>query len=164
MRKASARRYSGMPNKTVHCKICGAGISGSSFRERMAKIRRHYAKHHPAAWRRAVRKAVQTKMSKGNPKTHKVAAKLRQTFKAFHDYDPSRVMRIKIRNRLIPKNLVLLGRLVDISYSSDKWHKGKRVNYIHKFKNRPFLATNEGGDAIYVIGGNIKVGPEGITG
>jgi len=154
-----------MPNKTVHCKICHAPISGSTFKERMAKIRRHYKKYHPAAFARMIRKAVATKAAKTNPGiAGAVIEKAKKMFKGFHQFDPTKFTRVKIKSRQIPKRLVFLGYLVDLAYSSDKWHKGKRVNYLHKFKHRPILATNEGGDQLFIIGGKIKVRPEGITG
>mgnify|MGYP007042361296 CR=1 FL=1 len=40
---------------TVHCKKCYKAISGDSFEERMAKLRRHYKKVH-GGWKRPVTK------------------------------------------------------------------------------------------------------------
>jgi len=154
-----------MPNKTVHCKICGTGISGSSFKERMAKIRRHYKNKHPKAWTRAIKKAIATKAGKKNPGTAvKVIRKAKEMFQKFHQFDPSKIVKVKIKSRQIPKHLVVLGQLVDIAYSSDKWHKGKKVNYIHKFQQRPYLAVSPGGDQLFIVGGKYKVKAEGIVG
>lgn len=36
-----------MPVRTVHCSVCGKGISGYDFPERMKKIRKHYKEAHP---------------------------------------------------------------------------------------------------------------------
>ena len=47
-----------MPVKVVHCKQCNASISGYDFPERMAKIRRHYARHHKKEWKEAVRRGA----------------------------------------------------------------------------------------------------------
>lgn len=153
-----------MPSKTVHCKTCGAAISGYTFKERMAKLRRHYKKHHPAKFRKAIKKAIATKLGKNPTIAGAVLDKAKKLFKDFHDFDPRRVIKAKVKNRMVPKVLVVLGRLVDISYSSDKWHKGKRVNYIHKFKQQPYLACSPGGDQLYIVGGNYKAKPEGIVG
>ena len=52
-----------MPVKTVHCSKCGKAISGYDFPARMAKTRRHYAKHHPAAFKKSIKKGVRTRAS-----------------------------------------------------------------------------------------------------
>ena len=57
-----------MPMKTIHCKICGKAISGSTFEERMKKLRRHRKKHHPSAHKKSVKKGVKTKMGKHKSK------------------------------------------------------------------------------------------------
>ena len=43
---------------TVHCKICGKAISGTSFGERMAKLRHHRKLQHPTAHKKSVGKSV----------------------------------------------------------------------------------------------------------
>lgn len=50
-----------MPTMTIHCKLCGKGISGYDFAERMAKLRRHRAKYHPAAFWKSVNKSVSSR-------------------------------------------------------------------------------------------------------
>jgi hypothetical protein len=50
-----------MPEKTVHCSICGKAIRGFDFQERMAKLRRHRKKKHPEAHRKSVKKMMKTK-------------------------------------------------------------------------------------------------------
>jgi len=47
-----------MPMLTIHCRTCGAAISGYDFPERMAKLRRHYASKHPKKWREAIKRGV----------------------------------------------------------------------------------------------------------
>jgi len=47
-----------VPAQTVKCKLCGGRITGYDFPERMAKLRRHYKRRHPAAFRRSIRKGV----------------------------------------------------------------------------------------------------------
>jgi len=45
-----------MPIRTVECSICDAGISGYDFPERMAKLRRHYKRVHPAKFKKMMAK------------------------------------------------------------------------------------------------------------
>ena len=65
-----------MPMKTVHCKICGKAISGSTFEERMKKLRRHRKKHHPQSHKKSVKKGVKTKMGKKKKKSKKKWGKI----------------------------------------------------------------------------------------
>ena len=53
------------PAKVVHCRVCNARISGDDFPGRMAKLRRHYKKHHPEAWKRSIKKGVKARKEKG---------------------------------------------------------------------------------------------------
>jgi len=50
-----------MPVKTIHCRKCGAAIRGENFPQRMAKLRRHYKREHPEAWKRSIRKGVRAR-------------------------------------------------------------------------------------------------------
>jgi hypothetical protein len=45
-----------MPQKTVHCSICGHAITGSDFIERMSKLRRHRKEKHPKAFQESYEK------------------------------------------------------------------------------------------------------------
>lgn len=45
-----------MPKKVIHCKRCGAPISGYTFAERMQKLRRHYKEKHLGISRRAIKR------------------------------------------------------------------------------------------------------------
>jgi len=54
-----------MPEKTVYCRVCGKGIRGYDFEERMEKLRRHYKREHPRKWRESVAKALATKLERG---------------------------------------------------------------------------------------------------
>lgn len=47
--------------KTVHCKICGYPVKGTTFQARMAKLRRHRKTEHPKAHSESLRKALRTK-------------------------------------------------------------------------------------------------------
>ena len=53
-----------MPRKTVHCRVCGAPISGYDFEERMARLRRHYKRHHPRIWRESVKRGAEKRRRK----------------------------------------------------------------------------------------------------
>jgi hypothetical protein len=46
---------------TVHCSICNKAVKGSTFKVRMARLRRHRKEAHPGAHRKSVRKALETK-------------------------------------------------------------------------------------------------------
>jgi predicted small metal-binding protein len=45
-----------MPDKIIHCSKCGQSIKGYDLAERMDKLRRHYKKHHPVAFRESFKK------------------------------------------------------------------------------------------------------------
>lgn len=49
------------PFKTVHCRVCGAGIGGEDFPQRMAKLRRHYAAKHPRKWKESIKRGVRAR-------------------------------------------------------------------------------------------------------
>lgn len=46
--------------KYIHCRICGRVITRASlsFRTRMAKVRKHYKKHHYSSFREGVRRGA----------------------------------------------------------------------------------------------------------
>ena len=50
-----------MPERTIHCSICGARIRGYDFPERMAKLRRHYRAKHPRMFRAGIKRGVRTR-------------------------------------------------------------------------------------------------------
>lgn len=50
-----------MPDRTIHCSVCNAPISGYDFPERMKKLREHRQKYHPAAFAKSVKKGVRTR-------------------------------------------------------------------------------------------------------
>jgi hypothetical protein len=47
-----------MPTQTIHCKKCGAPISGYTFSERMSKLRRHYKEKHIGIFKRAIKRGA----------------------------------------------------------------------------------------------------------
>jgi len=51
----------------IRCRICGKRIRGTKnvpFNERMRKLRRHYKKYHPEAFKEMYRKAAETRKKK----------------------------------------------------------------------------------------------------
>lgn len=63
-----------------------------------------------------------------------------------------------------PPVLVALGELTDIGYRSDKWG-GKRNLYIHRTEPpRPVLCATPDGRRVVILGGGLKVRPEGLVG
>jgi len=47
-----------MPYLVVKCKVCGEGIGGESFPQRMAKMRRHYTSAHRRIWKESIKRGV----------------------------------------------------------------------------------------------------------
>jgi len=54
-----------MPEKVVHCSICGYAVKGYDFYERMSKLRRHRKEAHPKAHKGSVKKGLRTKRKRG---------------------------------------------------------------------------------------------------
>jgi len=46
---------------TVHCKLCGTGIRGENFPQRIAKLRRHYKARHLAVWKKSIARGVRAR-------------------------------------------------------------------------------------------------------
>jgi hypothetical protein len=53
-----------MPEKTIHCSLCGQAITGYDFPERMDKLRKHRKMKHPKAHKQSVKKSAATKRKK----------------------------------------------------------------------------------------------------
>ncbi len=63
-----------------------------------------------------------------------------------------------------PRVLVKLGDLVAIGYRSDKWG-GKKRDYIHETKRpHPSLFATPDGRRLVILGGAVRVRPEGLVG
>jgi len=45
----------------IHCKKCGKAIRVKNFADQMAKIRRHYKKYHPSAFKKSIAKGVKAR-------------------------------------------------------------------------------------------------------
>lgn len=50
--------------EVVHCRKCGRAIKVDDFKDMMAKLRRHYKKNHPIAFRKSIKKGVETRKRK----------------------------------------------------------------------------------------------------
>jgi hypothetical protein len=86
-----------------------------------------------------------------------------KTFRKWHGFDPGNVTRLS-GSRTIPHVLVALGRVPEIVYESNKW-KGKLETYVHKTgRPKPLLATGPDGQGLYIVGGKVKVTPDGLVG
>jgi len=55
------------PVRTIHCRVCDAGISGYDFPARMKKLREHYRDAHPGKFKQMIKKAVRTRAQRRNP-------------------------------------------------------------------------------------------------
>jgi len=44
--------------ETIHRSICGKPIKVENFQDMMAKLRRHYKKYHPKAFKKGIREGV----------------------------------------------------------------------------------------------------------
>ena len=50
-----------MPERTVHCSICGKAITGYDLEERMSKLWHHRKHAHPTAFKRSVEKSIRSR-------------------------------------------------------------------------------------------------------
>lgn len=58
------RKFKNPCPRPIHCSICGRGISGTTdkpFKTRMEKLRRHRARKHPTAHKKALEKQLEPK-------------------------------------------------------------------------------------------------------
>ncbi len=44
--------------ETITCSKCGAKIRVKDFADQMAKLRRHYKKHHPKAFKESIKRGI----------------------------------------------------------------------------------------------------------
>ena len=51
------KRGNNMP-ETIHCSVCGKAIRVENFADQMAKLRRHYKKHHPKKFKESIKRGV----------------------------------------------------------------------------------------------------------
>lgn len=50
--------------ETIHCRRCGKAIRVEDFKDMMAKLRRHYKKYHPIAFRRGIKRGAAKRKKK----------------------------------------------------------------------------------------------------
>jgi hypothetical protein len=102
-----------------------------------------------------------TRRRRSNPSSE--VARARRTFRKWHGFDSSRVVRLSGPDRRIPSTLVKLGDVPEFVYRSNKW-EGKPVTYSHKTKRPyPVLATDPQGKYLYLVGGRTKVTADGLV-
>lgn len=67
-----------------------------------------------------------------------------------------------------PKSLILIGKITDITYRSDKqvgkFKGGTNRDYIHYLKKHGYLFKDKNGKMAVILGISIKMKKEGITG
>jgi hypothetical protein len=86
-----------------------------------------------------------------------------QMFRRFHGFDPKTVTSVA-GERSIPRTLVRLGDLVEVSYRSNKFDRKTR-DYVHKFGTpRPTLCTRPDGSGLFIVGGRFRNTARGIVG
>jgi hypothetical protein len=84
-------------------------------------------------------------------------------FRKFHGFDASTVSSAA-GERTIPRTLVRLGDLVEVTYRSNKFDRKSR-DYVHKFGTpRPTLCTRPDGRGLLIVGGRFRNTARGIVG
>jgi hypothetical protein len=70
-----------------------------------------------------------------------------------------------IPNRPVPpEELVQVGQLRALIYSSDKGRQGRNRTFIHFMETPPLLACDPQGRQLYIVGGRYRVTRRGIEG
>lgn len=128
--------------------------------------KRHY---HPRA---RGRRKCDVGMRRVNPRraVARLIEEARETFHSWHEFPARSIMRVKGPDREIPPVLVKLGDAIGIDYRSDKYAggpdnpTGRRIDYTHSFKKPlPILATDPAGKHLYLVGGKVKITPDGLV-
>jgi hypothetical protein len=111
---------------------------------------------------RARKRRPRMARARQNPRTPKAGA-LHQ-FQRWQDRSNARGSWKKLRAPArIPTHMAGLGELVAIEYRSNKYD-GKPKVYRHRTKTpRPMLATDPEGRDVFVVGGHMKVTPDGLV-
>lgn len=78
----------------------------------------------------------------------------------FHDKAPKKRYSIP---KIDTKELVFLGRGLDIGYKSDKW-TGQNQNYLHNFGKRIKLFATSDGKSLILKGPGLFINKNGING
>jgi hypothetical protein len=50
--------------ETIYCSKCKKAIKVENFPDQMSKLRHHYARHHPKAFKESVAKGIKTRKAK----------------------------------------------------------------------------------------------------
>lgn len=101
---------------------------------------------------------------KANPK--RPIAALERAKKTFHKWQDRGPIAVRTRTVKAPKALrgaaAELGKLVAVTYRSDKF-TGREQDYEHDFKRPlPSLVTDSDGRSLHVVGGGYSITPDGI--
>lgn len=100
--------------------------------------------------------------SKSNPSPRQLE-RATDTFRMWHEFDPTRLTPVKVPSRKMPEHLVELGRVRRIDYDSNKW-EGKTVTYTHSTKRPyPVLATDPEARQLYLVGGKMRPTADGLV-
>jgi len=128
-----------LPMKTVHCRICGYSIKGTSFQARMKKLRSHRKLEHPKAHKESVKKTSKTKSVLDPIKQRKKLIATPRVLK-FKDFKGSGLIRVLTREgsffpefALYPNHVTrdMMLSFVDAGFTDEG--KGKWVLRTNKF-------------------------------
>ena len=120
-------------------------------------------RRNPAKKRARSKPSRRPGVSKKRQNPRSVSQRAQATFRKWHEFDSSKVTRMKGPGRVIPKTLVKLGDLVAVTYRSDKY-TGKPTLYEHETKRpHPVLASDPDGRHVHIIGGRMKITADGLV-
>jgi len=145
--RGARRRSSAKPRRRVVARRMGKGRGRDRDRLRAR------------AQRKRARRLRRRKRNPAVPQLSQAA----QMFRRFHGFDPKTVTSVA-GERSIPRTLVRLGDLVEVSYRSNKFDRKTR-DYVHKFGTpRPTLCTRPDGRGLFIVGGRFRNTARGIVG
>lgn len=114
--------------------------------------------------RRAKGTSKRKRKARPNPRGLANGGAAARTFKRWHEFDATKVLRLKGPARQIPSTLVRLGELVEVVYKSNKY-EGRQRLYSHKTETpRPILATDPSGKSVHIVGGKMRPTADGLVG
>lgn len=87
----------------------------------------------------------------------------RRLFRTFHGFRADRTLRAR-HARIVPPELVDLGRLRALIYASDRGCRGTPRTFIHFMRSCSRLACDPSGRQLYIVGGRYRVTRRGIEG
>ena len=152
-------RWRVRPNRGAELEVLGTREQARKVAQALADKSGHKVTVQPVASQVRGRRTRGGKRS--NPGNAEMEA-ARRTFEMWHEYEPTRVTEVH-GPTTVPKTLVLLGELREINYVSSKWG-GKPVHYTHRCKKPyPLLTTDPKGQHLFIVGGGVKVTPDGLV-